>query len=170
MIVRPNGAAAAVLAALVSVGVAAYAAPQLSDTDRTFVTQAVQGGMAEVSDAQLALKKSKDPMVVTFARRMVADHGAANAKLAAILRQQRIDAPKTVGPANLLTHGKLDVLTGATFNSSYLKGERKVHESTISLFRQEIASGRDPQLVAFARSALPTVMAHLAMLNSRSSM
>lgn len=168
--IRLNAVALGVLSALVTVGAIAQAAPPLGPTDKLFVTQAVQGGMAEVADAQLALKKSKDPAVLTFARRMISDHGAADAKLAAILARQGIDAPKTVGPANVLTHGKLNVLTGDSFNSAYLKAQRKGHESMISLLRQEIASGRDPELVAFARATMPTVMAHLAMLNSRSSM
>lgn len=162
---------ASVLACLIAIGfVAEASAVPLNGTDRAFVMGAVQGGMAEVSDGQFALRKSKDPMVRRFAQRMVADHGAANARLMAILERQGISAPKTVGPANMLTHAKLDVLSGDAFDSGYLKAQRTAHEQALSLFRQELASGRDPQLVAFARATLSTVMAHLAMLDRRSSM
>jgi len=164
-------AAASVLACFISIGfVAPAAAVPLNDMDRTFVTAAMQGGMAEVSDGQLALQKSQDPMVRRFAQRMVADHGAANARLMAILADQGMSAPKTVGPANTLTHAKLGVLRGDAFDSAYLKAQRTAHEQALSLCRQELASGRERELVAFARAMQPTVMAHLAMLDRRSSM
>lgn len=163
-------AAAGLLVALSSLGGPVRAATPLAPTDATFATQTVQGGMAEIADARLAMRKSKDPTVLSFARRMVADHGAADAELAAILTRKGIAPSTTVGPANLLTHGKLDVLSGTAFDRAYLKAQRTGHEQSISLFRQEIASGRDPQLVAFARARMVTVMAHLAMLDRRSSM
>jgi putative membrane protein len=56
---------------------------------------------------------------------------------------------------------KLDVLSGDTFDKSYIKGQIKAHQDTAALFKKEIASGTDTQAKAFATATLPTVQAHL---------
>lgn len=54
-------------------------APQGADAE--FVDKAAMSGKAEVQASQLALKQAQSADVRAFAKRMVADHGKANAKL-----------------------------------------------------------------------------------------
>jgi putative membrane protein len=61
----------------------------------------------------------------------------------------------------MATKAKLEVLTGDTFDKSYIKGQIAAHQQTAALFRKEIASGTDSRAQAFARETLPTVQAHL---------
>jgi putative membrane protein len=56
---------------------------------------------------------------------------------------------------------KLDVLSGDTFDKSYVKGQISAHRQTIALFRKEISSGQDSDAKAFATATLPTIKAHL---------
>jgi putative membrane protein len=61
----------------------------------------------------------------------------------------------------MATKAKLEVLTGETFDKSYIKGQIAAHEETAALLEKEIASGKDPKAQAFAKEILPTVHAHL---------
>jgi len=154
-----------VLASFASLGFSAQAAVTgLSNQDRTFATKAAQGGVAEVADARLALKTSRTPKVDVFAKQMVRDHSAANAKLLAILKGEGIAAPASVGPANLAIHAKLASLHGVAFDRAYLAAQKAAHEQTIALFKHEVTSGKDAQLVEFAETTLPMIESHLAML------
>lgn len=69
---------------VVSVNASAAVPPQ----DATCATKAAQAGMAEVKLVALALSKSKNREVVSFARRMTTAHAKANIQLTSILRQK----------------------------------------------------------------------------------
>ncbi len=61
---------------------------------------------------------------------------------------------------------KLDVLPGDTFDKSYIRGQVKPHEETITLFKKEIASGEDADAKAFATATLPTLQHHLKAIRA----
>ena len=61
---------------------------------------------------------------------------------------------------------KLKVLSGTTFDDSYIKGQVKAHQQTVALLKKEIASGQDADAKSFAQSILPTVRSHLKAANT----
>ena len=69
---------------------------QLSSSDYKFVVNASQGGMAEVSLAQLAEQKAANPDVKQFATRMVQDHSKADQQLAQLASQKGATLPSTI--------------------------------------------------------------------------
>lgn len=64
-------------------------------TAQEFVNDAAIGGMKEIRVSQLALDRSQNAEVKTFATRMVTDHTAANHKLDMIARQEGLICPAT---------------------------------------------------------------------------
>jgi len=72
-------------------------AAKLSTQDATFMKLAAQGGMAEVGEATLAQTMGQSPAVKAFAAKMLADHGKANAKLAAIAKMKSVTLPSAIG-------------------------------------------------------------------------
>ena len=132
--------------------------------DITFVRNAAQGGLAEVADARLALRRSRTPDVDRFAQRMIVDHSMANQRLTGILRREGMPVPQGAGRADGALHAKLESLHGAAFDSAYLSSQRRAHQQTVQLFQSEIARGQDNRLVLFAQDTLPIVQSHLAML------
>jgi putative membrane protein len=66
----------------------------------------------------------------------------------------------------MASKAKLDVLSGETFDKSYVKGQIRAHRQTIGLFRKEISSGQDSDAKAFATATLPTVKAHLKAITA----
>jgi putative membrane protein len=133
-----------------------------SNPDESFYKKAAEAGLSEVELGQLASNKSPDPDVKKFGDMMVKDHGAANQKLQALASSKNISLPTKPGISQMATKAKLDVLSGQTFDKSYIKSQIKAHQETAALLKKEISSGQDADAQAFAKSVLPTVQAHLA--------
>ena len=128
-----------------------------------FVHAAAQGGMAEVAAGTLAEQRSTNASVKAFAMKMVSDHTKANAKLASIAKSKDVMLPTTVGPQNMKMKAALENLHGTAFDTSYMQGQKAGHMQMETVMKTEIASGKDADLVAFAKMTLPTVQAHLAL-------
>lgn len=154
------------VAALLLSAVPARSAMIHSPHDLAFATKARQGDTAEVADAKLALQTTRNQRVDAFANRMITDHSKANARLAAIMRRQGIPAAATIGSKNQTTYNRIEALTGHAFDVAYLSAQKTAHDETIDLFKREIRSGSDPQLVGFAKATLPVLKMHRAMLRT----
>jgi len=63
-------------------------------TPAAFVKTAALTGLTEVELGKIALTKSQDPQVRTFAQRMVKDHGKANEELTSIADRKQLEVPK----------------------------------------------------------------------------
>jgi putative membrane protein len=134
--------------------------------DASFYKKAAEAGISEVDAGNLAVQKSSDSKVKDFATMMVKDHTAANEKLKAIADGKGITLPTSASVSQMATEAKLKVLTGDTFDKSYLKAQVKGHQEVVALLQKEIASGQDSDAKAFAQSILPTVRSHLKAANA----
>lgn len=141
--------------------IAAFAADM---PDGDFYKHAAEAGIAEVDAGNLAQSKTDNSKLKDFAAMMVKDHSAANDKLKGIADNKGIKLPTSPSIGQMATKAKLDVLTGQTFDKSYIKGQIKAHQDTAALFKTEIASGQDADAKAFAKATLPTVQAHLKQI------
>jgi putative membrane protein len=140
----------------------AYAA---DNPDKSFYDNLAEGGLAEVSDGTLASQSATDPKLKDFGAMMVKDHSAANDKLSALAATKGLTLPTSASVTEMATHAKLKLLSGDTFDKSYIKGQINAHRGTIKLLRKEIATGQDPDAQAFAKSVLPTVRKHLKAID-----
>jgi putative membrane protein len=137
--------------------------------DASFYKHAAEGGITEVEAGNLAQQKSTNEKVKDLGAMMVKDHTAANNKLKALADSKNISLPTGSSVGQMANKAKLEVLSGETFDKSYIKGQIKAHEDTIALFRKEVASGQDPDAKAFAKETLPTIRAHLKAINAIAS-
>jgi len=137
-----------------------------SNPDAAFYKNAAEGGIAEVDAGHLAQDKGNSQQVKDFGAMMVKDHTAANEKLQALASSKNITLPSTASVGQMASKAKLDVLSGDTFDKSYVKGQINAHRQTIALFRKEIGSGQDADAKAFATATLPTLRAHLKAINA----
>jgi putative membrane protein len=148
----------------------AIAAPLMafadSNPDSSFYKNAAEGGMFEVDAGNLAQSKGNSQQDKDFAAMMFKDHGAANDKLKSIAASKSISLPSSASVGQMATKAKLDVLSGDTFDKSYIKSQIKAHRETIALFKKEIASGQDADAKAFASATLPTLRSHLKAIDS----
>lgn len=137
-----------------------------SNPDARFYKDAAEGDMAEVQMGQLAQEKSANASVREFGSMMVADHTAAKEKLKALAASKSIDLPTSPSVAQMATKTKLELLSGRTFDKSYIKGMIEDHQEDIAMFKQEAKSGMDPEAKALAAATLPTLQAHLKKILS----
>ena len=134
--------------------------------DSAFFKHAAEGGLAEVELGNVAQQKSQNQSVKDFGAMMVKDHSAANDKLKSVAASKNITLPTSPSAGQMATKAKLKVLSGESFDKSYIKGMIKDHEQEIKEFQKEAATGRDPEAKAFARSTLPTLQTHLNKIQS----
>jgi putative membrane protein len=134
--------------------------------DKSFYEAAAQGGIAEVEQGQLAQDKGQSQPVKDFGSMMIKDHSAANEKLKAIADRKGIELPTSSSLTQKATKTKLQVLSGDTFDKSYIKGMVADHEEDIKEFKKEAQTGKDPEAKAFAAATLPTLRKHLKKIQA----
>jgi putative membrane protein len=143
---------------MVAAPAAAFAA---SNPDSSFYKNAAEAGIAEVDAGNLAEQKANNQEVKDFGAHMVKDHTAAADKLKSLAASKNISLPTSASMGEMAEKAKLDVLSGDTFDKSYIKGQISDHRTVIRLFRKEIRSGQDPEAKEFAQATLPTLEIHL---------
>jgi putative membrane protein len=89
--------AAAIL--LFASGLVQARTPDLTNADRTFVKEAIQGDLAEIQIGKLAQQRGLSESVKQFGERLEADHGA-NLKKAKSLAESLGSAPPTAPNSN----------------------------------------------------------------------
>jgi putative membrane protein len=119
-----------------------------------------------VDAGNLAQQKGDSQAVKDFGAMMAKDHSAANDKLQALAASKNFSLPTSASIGEMATKAKLDVLSGDTFDKSYIKSQIEDHRGAIALFKKEIASGQDPDAKAFASATLPTLRTHLKKINA----
>jgi putative membrane protein len=149
------------LVALVSPLAFAPLAFGADDPDAAFYKKAAEGGLFEVDTGNQAAKTSNNQQIKDFGTMLVTDHTAANDKLKALADSKNISLPTTASVGQMAEKAKLDVLTGDTYDKSFVMTQIKAHRQTIALFKKEIATGQDPDAKAFATATLPTLRKHL---------
>src|ERR1700761_235325 len=131
-----------IAALMLAAPLAAFAA---SNPDASFFKNAAEAGIAEVEAGKLAQDKGASQKVKDFGAMMVTDHSAANDKLKALAASKDVSLPSSSSVSQMATKAKLDVLSGDTFDKSYIKGQLKAHRDTIALFKKESSAGQDPE-------------------------
>jgi predicted outer membrane protein len=136
-------------------------AGKVSAEDQEFLKKAIQGGQAEVAISQLAIEKSQNEQVRTFAERMVKDHTAANQQLLS-LEGAGGTLPKELDKKHQALLEHLSKLSGDEFDQQYMKGQVQDHQAAVKLFASEATRPSGP-VDALAGELLPTLREHLQM-------
>lgn len=126
-----------------------------------FWTEAAQGGMAEVMLANLALQKSQNEQVKTYAQMMIDDHTKANDELKTLAASKGATLPTEVNSKQKATMDKLSALASDAFDREYVKTQVKDHQKMAKLFQSQSEKGTDADVKAFAAKTLPVVQGHL---------
>jgi putative membrane protein len=144
----------------------ANAQDKSSDTTaRYFIIQASIGNLQEIAIGRLAAEQATSPDVKAFARRMVADHSDAEAKLMLLVKKRGFQIPReaTDPPVEDIM---LKNTPAKDFDRIYVHMMVPDHRQTVQLFEKYALTGKDPDVSAFARQTLPTLKEHLAAITT----
>jgi putative membrane protein len=145
---------------------ATTAAESLSRSDRKFVEEAAQGGMAEVELGKLAQQRAASDQVKQFGSKMASDHQKANEQLKKIAAAKGINLPADMSSSDRREYDKLQKKSGADFDREYMKEMVADHKTDVKDFQSAAKSANDPDIKSFASSTLPTLQQHLDMAQS----
>jgi putative membrane protein len=132
-----------------------------ADSPNAFLTDAAQGGMAEVELGKLAGQKAQSPEVKKFGQMMVTDHTAANNELKTVAGKKNVTVPTDVGSKHKSDMDSMSKLSGAEFDKQYVEMMVNDHEEDVSKFQKQADTATDPDVKAFAMKTLPTLKKHL---------
>ena len=137
--------------------------------DKKFLTEAAQGGMAEVKLGQLAADKGATDAVKDFGKKMVTDHTALNNAMMPFVEKAGITPPSGLSAKDQALYDRLNGLSGAAFDSAYASAMVKDHTKDKADFDKEAASTKNAELRDAVKQGDQTITEHLKMARQMSS-
>lgn len=156
-----NILAAAVLMSAVSAY--AFAAQAKPLTAEEFATKAAISGKFEIESSKLAIERSKNEEVKTFAKQMVEDHTKADQDLKAAAKEAKLSPsvlPNDLDEKHAKMVNKLKEAKAENFDNDYLEVQEETHDDTVDLFEDYIEHGEAGPLKDFASKTLPVLKEH----------
>ena len=151
-----------IMAVAISCTTPAWADVSMSDSH--FLQKAAQGGNYEVKGSELALKKSKNVDVQSFAKHMVDDHIKAGVELKALADKKKVKVSGEPSFSQKTSLMLLDKKDGKNFDESYADNVGvDGHKSTVALFEKAAKAADDPEIKEFANKTLPVLNHHYEM-------
>jgi putative membrane protein len=145
---------------------ASPSAAPLNDQQIAKITDGVNS--AEIAQAQLAQKKSKNREVLQFAAMMIQHHGQAK-KDQALLKIVPQDSPlaQQLETASETTLASLKEKTGADFDRVYFDAQVEGHQKALDTLKRDLEpAAQDPALRSYLQKLEPRVVAHLSQAQS----
>lgn len=137
---------------------------KVARADSKMMTDLAEANIAEIETGKLALDKTKNDQIKTFAQQMIDDHTSAQKDLQTLAQSKGVKLPAGTDLEHKAMATALKALSGNTFDNQYVKragvGD---HERTIKLLQKVQKDGQDADMKALAAKMLPTVQQHLQM-------
>ncbi len=132
-------------------------------SDTKFVADQLEGNLAEVKFAQLALQNSQDQNIRNYAQKMINDHNAAYQSLAPIAQRHNIDATAGLTTHQQSMYDRLSKLTGLAFDVTYTNDMLSMHEMTLKELNDQLIHGQSQIINVWVQNTRPTVQQHLVI-------
>lgn len=140
----------------------------VTEQTKTYVEQASMSDLFEIQSSRLALKKTKDQHISSFAKMMIRDHGQSTAKLKSTVAHEHLalKLPTTLDAEHEKMLSELKSASGKTFDSDYVKMQQEGHQKALQLHQSYAQSGDDASLKAFADNTSKIVQEHLTNITN----
>jgi putative membrane protein len=137
---------------------------QLPQSEQIFLDDAARIDQSQIRLGELALQKSTTPRVRQLAQSLVDDARKGRDRLRLIAGSERLRLPPEPTDEQRSAYQQLAKLEGSEFDRAYLDQLNSVQLETNALYDEEVRNGRNMQLRAFAREAVPILQRHQQML------
>jgi len=133
-----------------------------TDGAKNFVQAAAMSDLFETQSSRLALTKTDDDDIRSFAQRMISGHNDSSTKLKSIVKDQKIDAtmPETLDQEHQDKMKRLQGLSGLEFDREYARIQQDTHMKALKLMRTYSESGENAALKQFAADTSTVVQGH----------
>lgn len=131
--------------------------------DVTWMKSNAQTDLAEITVGKLALAKSHSADLRMVARVTMKNHETALAKLEVLAKKDSVKLPTEPNASQRKAAAELKSLSGHKFNLTWDNVQISGHQLSIAQTKAEIAKGKNPAVVSFAKYYLPIAKMHLAM-------
>lgn len=139
----------------------------LNDADNNFIKLASLSNYAEIETAKVALSKTTDSSVLSFAQLMFADHTKAQSDLKTMGTIVGFTITDTIiDAAHAAFIAQLDTLTGRPFDSTYIQNQLTDHQATINFYTDEVKNGSQINVRAYANSNLQILQYHYELADT----
>jgi putative membrane protein len=146
------------------VGLALSVAPSRaadSGAERDFLTRASNSNLFAIEESQLAADRTRAPQLKAFARRLVEDHGKAQAELQAGAKGSGAAVPTTLDQDHQARLKALRRKSGVDFDKAYLADQGENHSNALTLYGDYMLWGEYEKLHALAIKMIPITEAQL---------
>ncbi len=145
------------------------ASAALSPADARYLSSAMQTQLGRYALASLAEKTASSPAVKSLAASIASEASSETKTLDALARKDGVPIPRHPGLRDAYHYSQLSGLHGKTFDRRFVQ-ELKIDDSIVSSGdRQEMRSGRDRQVTAFAKHRYGALQKELKALDRLST-
>jgi predicted outer membrane protein len=138
------------------------AAPQQRYTGgNEFLIQAMQDSMAEIQICEMAIEKSQNPDVKTFAQSMIDEHGRMGQELEKLAANKKLEVPRSIRAEQEMTVDELSALSGRDFEQRWIQYNIDVHERDVKIFQHYAGAEPDRDIATMAKKHGDTLARHL---------
>jgi len=136
----------------------------LSRADQNIMRDLAQANLSEIETGKVALQKSNNDQVKTYAQKMIDDHTQAQKDLEQLAQAKGVTLPTEPDNKHQSELKKLSSLEGEKFDKRYLsQGGLSDHRNTHRLLERAQSRATDPDLKALVSKVEPVVSQHLTM-------
>lgn len=139
---------------------------QLNAADNNFIVLAGMSNAAEIETAKVAVAKTTDTIMLSFAQQMLSEHSKVQEDLKTMGKVVGFTVKDTIDAAHAAIITQLDSLTGRTFDSTYIHTQLADHQATIQFCIEEINNGQQLNVKAYANTVLQNVQVHYQRADS----
>ena len=152
-------------AAVVSTGSMVAQGGDTTVQDKMFVAKSTQGSLGEIAAARLALKKSKNDDVRTFAQKMIDDHTQLIADLKPYADRMGVKPPMKPNKTAQMEVQRMMSMSGDKFDREYVTAMVADHHKDVGEFKNEADTTSNSDLKGTVSSGLQVVQMHTTMID-----
>ena len=148
------------VALLVGTAGSLFAQDTFSAKDKVYLKDSAQSDMAEMNMAQLALQKSSNDDVKTYANQMMADHQKTSDAAKPVAEKAGVPMPTDVNPTQKAQYTRLQGLSGAQFDKAYARDNVMDHRTILKKGKAEAATTQNSDMKTLTAMQEPIITDH----------
>lgn len=130
-------------------------------TDQKFLVKVIACSVAEIKFADTALQRANSADVKQLGQHVKEDHNQCLKEFMDAAKDQKLAVVEGLDQEHRDIATRLGRLEGKSFDLEYVRGVIQRHEHAIQMCETQIKDGKDKEIVAMCREALPKLRAHL---------